>query len=98
MTAGEDRVDVDPAVVEVLRHARAQVATWQDIADTARAQLEAQLGGHDTGVVDGQVAGRWAHVKTSRLDGTLVKALHPEVYADCQTVSTSRRFTLVDPS
>lgn len=93
----DDAVEVDGELVTILRNAKAQAGKWQEIADTARRQLEQTLGEHDTGTVDGTPVVRWTHVKSNRLDVALVKASYPEVYATCQTVSTSRRFTLVDP-
>lgn len=93
-----DAVEVPAELVEALRNARAQEAQWAEIAGTLRSKLEELIGEHETATVNGQPAIRWTRVKSTRLNQTLLKSLHPDAYAECQTVSTSRRFTLVDPA
>lgn len=95
MTSIGDSVEVDADALHRYRQAREQIATWTEIADQARARLEQQLGERQTGTVDGLPVIRWARVKSTRLDQTLVKSLHPGVHAECQTTSESRRFTVV---
>lgn len=96
MTAPANAVEIPAPLVNELRHARAQIAKWQEIADAYRSTIEQLMGQHDTATVDGQPVVHWTHVKSTRLDQSLLKSLHPEVFAECQSATTSRRFALAD--
>ena len=88
-----------------LTHLAALVAAYNDTDEQVkelearkkeiRAVIEEALGDKETGTVNGAPVVRWTYVKTSRLDQTLLKELHPRAYAECQTVTTARRFTPV---
>lgn len=84
--------------VDAYNQARAEVTRWTALADQARRVLESALGDTQVGTIAGQPRIRWTTVTTSRLDTKLVKDKAPDVYALCQTVTTSRRFTVVEPT
>lgn len=84
-------------MIELYREAGSKIAEWTEIRDKVRAAIEQRMGEHETGTVAGQPVVRWVHVTSNRVDTTLLKANHPDVYRACVTPQTSRRFTVVQP-
>lgn len=82
--------------VDLMRHARAKKAEWTEVEKAAKAAIDEGLAGDDEGAVDGVVVIKRTRIKSNRLDQKLLKSLHPEVAAECMSVSESTRIDLVD--
>lgn len=80
------------AMVDLYREAQARIKEWEEIAKKARTSIEERMGESEVGTIDGKPAIRWVYINSTRLDQTLLKGQHPDVYQACQTTSTSRRF------
>ncbi len=78
--------------------ARIMVAEWEQAATELRGIIETALGENEIGTIDDVPVVKWTERKSNRLDTTLVKDLHPKVWAECQTTSTARHFTPVRPA
>ncbi|QFG09443.1 hypothetical protein I5H08_gp044 [Mycobacterium phage Yuna] len=82
--------------VELLRYARAEKAKWAEVEKAAKSAIDEALGADDEGKVDGLVVVTRSRIKTSRLDGKLVKSLYPAVAAECMNTSESTRIDVAD--
>ena len=93
-------VDLDPtasAFLTAFIEARAKIKEWQEKADIAQEQVKAALGDSEIGLVNGREAVRWTSVETHRIDTNLIRELlPPEMVEKLETVTVSRRFTIVD--
>ena len=93
-------VDLDPtasAFLTAFIEARAKIKEWQEKADIAQEQVKAALGDSEIGLVNGREAVRWTSVETHRIDTKLIRELlPPEMVEKLETVTVSRRFTIVD--
>jgi predicted phage-related endonuclease len=78
--------------------ARVMVAEWEQSANQLRGIIETALGELEVGTIDDVPVVRWTTRKSNRLDATLVKEHHPDVWAQCQTTSSARYFTPVRPA
>jgi predicted phage-related endonuclease len=83
--------------VTFYRETQAQIKELQEKADYARANIEQALGTCEVGTFQNRPIVRWTTVNSSRLDVNKVKeALSPELVEQFSTVTTSRRFVLVN--
>jgi predicted phage-related endonuclease len=93
-------VDLDPtasAFLTAFIEARAKIKEWQEKADIAQEQVKAALGDSEIGLVNGREAVRWTSVETHRIDTKRIRELLPaEMVEKLETVTISRRFTIVD--
>jgi predicted phage-related endonuclease len=81
--------------VETYHQAGAQIAKLEELRGVARQHIEAALGDHEVGTVNGRPVVRWTVVTSRRLDQKKLKADHPDLAEALTVPSTSRRFTLV---
>jgi predicted phage-related endonuclease len=93
-------VDLDSAssaFLEAYIEAKAKVKEWSERADIARQQVEAALGEHEVGLVNGREAVRWTTVKSTRIDTKRAREiLLPDLVKLIEVESVSRRFSIVD--
>jgi len=93
-------VDLDPTASAFLAayiEAKAKVKEWSEKADIARQQVEAALGDHEIGLVNGREAVRWTTVRSTRIDTKRAREiLLPELLAILETEQVTRRFSIVD--
>jgi predicted phage-related endonuclease len=93
-------VDFDDAVGQWLRQykeAQDEVKKWQEVADIARSHLEAAMGEAEVAMFQNRPVIRWTYVESKRFDTKRAREiLPPQVIEALETVSTSRRFTIVE--
>ena len=93
-------VDFDDGVGQWLRQyreAQAEVKKWQEIADIARSHLEAAMGDAELAMYQNRPVIRWTRVESKRFDTKRAREILPEqVIEALETVSISRRFTIVE--
>lgn len=93
----EQSIDDLATWLDAYRHADTQIKQWTETKNDIRARITTALGEAETGTIAGRPAVRWTKVESSRLDVKKAKELLPaQVIAAITTVSTSRRFTLVE--
>jgi predicted phage-related endonuclease len=95
-----EMVDLDPAASAFLSayiEAKAKVKEWTEKADIAAEQVKSALGDAEIGLVNGKEAVRWTSVESRRLDTKKIREMFPaEMVEKLETVSITRRFTIVD--
>jgi predicted phage-related endonuclease len=93
-------VDFDDAVGQWLRQykeAQDEVKKWQEVADIARSNLESAMGEAETAMYQNRPVVRWTYVESKRFDTKRAREiLPPQVIEVLETISTSRRFTIVE--
>ena len=91
-----DTVPIDnlKAQLAILRHCKEKRAELADMEANARAAIETALGEAENGTIDGHIAVTYKTVKRTAIDQKLLKQRHPDIAAECLTVSESRRFEL----
>jgi predicted phage-related endonuclease len=93
-------VDFDDAVGQWLRQykeAQDEVKKWQEVADIARSHLESAMGEAETAMYQNRPVIRWTYVESRRFDTKRAREiLPPQVIEVLETISTSRRFTIVE--
>jgi predicted phage-related endonuclease len=85
------------AQVELLRWAKERKAELKVIEDNARDAVEAALGDHDVGSLDGEPVVMWRFTKRTALDQKLLKELFPDVFEECKRTTEVRRFEVLEP-
>jgi predicted phage-related endonuclease len=94
-------VDFDEGIAQWLqqyRHAKEEIARWEEIADIARSHVENAMGDSETALYENKPVVRWTRVESRRFDTKKAREILPQQVIDVlEIVSTSRRFTLVDP-
>jgi predicted phage-related endonuclease len=94
-------VDFDEGIAQWLqqyRHAKEEIARWEEIADIARSHIENAMGDAETALYENKPVVRWTRVESRRFDTKKAREILPQQVIDVlEIVSTSRRFTLVDP-
>ena len=94
-------VDFDEGIAQWLqqyRHAKEEIARWEEIADIARSHIENAMGEAETALYENKPVVRWTRVESRRFDTKKARDILPQQVIDVlEIVSTSRRFTLVDP-
>jgi len=93
-------VDFDDGIAQWLqqyKHAKEEIARWEEIADIARSHLENAMGDAETALYENKPVVRWTHVESRRFDTKKAREILPQHVIDVlEVVSMSRRFTLVD--
>jgi predicted phage-related endonuclease len=93
-------VDFDDGVGQWLRQykaAQAEAKKWTEIADVARSHLEAAMGDAELAMYQNRPVIRWTKVESTRFDTKRAREiLPPQVIEALETVSVSRRFTIVE--
>jgi predicted phage-related endonuclease len=93
-------VDFDDGVGQWLRQykaAQAEAKKWGEIADVARSHLEAAMGDAELAMYQNRPVIRWTKVESKRFDTKRAREILPEqVIEALETVSISRRFTIVE--
>ena len=96
----ENMVDLDQTAAAFLSgyiEAKAKVKEWAEKADLMAEQVKAALGQSEVGLVNGREAVRWSTVESRRVDVKKLREVLPEeVIAKLETVTVSRRFTIVE--
>ncbi len=90
-------VELDPQLalkVEALIDINLQIKELQTRKAVLTDLIQNHMGPAVLATVNGHTRVRWTPVVTKRLDQTAVKKRHPDVYADCTVLTTTRRFTL----
>lgn len=94
-------VDFDEGIAQWLqqyKHAKEEIARWEEIADIARSHIENAMGDAETALYENKPVVRWTRVESRRFDTKKAREILPQQVIDVlEIVSTSRRFTLVDP-
>jgi predicted phage-related endonuclease len=92
-------IDFDPAVarwVDEYKRLKLEAAQIAEQIDIARSHIEAALGSHEIGTVNGQPVVRWAVVESERIDVKKLREILPQQALDVVTKrSLSRRFTVL---
>jgi predicted phage-related endonuclease len=93
-------VDFDDGIGQWLRQykeAQAEAKKWGEIADIARSHLEAAMGDAELAMYQNRPVIRWTRVESKRFDTKRAREILPEQVIDAlETVSISRRFTIVE--
>lgn len=94
-----DGVPLDGGLIEQYRRLSAQLDEISMARDQIRARIEATLGDHETGLVNGKPAVSFAWTRPAeRIDSRRLRAEQPELWAAyAVTGAPSRRFRLLDP-
>ena len=92
--------DLDPvasAFLDAYIEAKAKIKEWQEKADIAAEQVKAAMGDAEIGLVNGREAVRWTSYETRRIDTKKIRELlTPEQAAGLETVTITRRFSIVE--
>lgn len=80
------------AHVEILQYVEKQKAKLKELEGQARTIVEQKMGGHDTGILDGEVVITWSHYKENRIDSKALREAHPELAASYTNANARRRF------
>ena len=93
-------VDLDPVASAMLAayiEAKAKAKEWNEKADIYAEQVKAALGDAEIGLVNGRESVRWTTVETHRIDTKRIRELlPPEMVEKLETVTISKRFSIVD--
>lgn len=93
-------VDFDDGIAQWLqqyKHAKEEIARWEEIADIARSHLENAMGDAETALYENKPVVRWTRVESRRFDTKKAREILPQQVIDVlEIVSMSRRFTIVD--
>jgi len=84
--------------IDVLRYAIAEKTRIESVIAQARGKLEDALGEAEVGTVDGAPVVKWTYVTSSRFDQKKARDFLGDTADDFMTQTTTRRFTLTDPS
>ncbi|MCS7484683.1 hypothetical protein ACFFQW_49170 [Umezawaea endophytica] len=82
--------------VELLRVVDAQLDTLKNVKADLQRKIKSRLGLAEVGLVDGRPAVTWRRTLRVALSQKLIKALHPEVLADCEEITEVRTFRLTE--
>lgn len=93
-------VDFDDGIAQWLqqyRHAKEEIAKWEEVADIARSHVENAMGSAEVALYQNQPVVRWTHVESRRFDTKKAREILPQQVIDVlEVVSSSRRFVIVD--
>ena len=88
--------------LEVLRAARRQLAYYKQLADEARAEIEAErlvmttVYDFEALSIDGEPVVTYKQIKSHRLDTAALKKALPDVVAHYSKTTESRRFVVIE--
>jgi len=92
-------IDFDAEVarwVAEYKRLKLEAAQIAEQVDIARSHIEAALGSHEIGTVNGQPVVRWSTVESERIDVKKLREILPPQALDVVTKrSVSRRFTIL---
>jgi len=94
-TNGAVQLDELKAQYAILEYCRGKRAELDEMAENARAAIEAALGDNEEGTIDGRVAVRWKRFTRRSLDIKALKDAEPDTYESYTKISETRRFELV---
>jgi len=93
-------VDLDPVASAMLAayiEAKTKAKEWNEKADIYAEQVKAAMGDAEIGLVNGRESVRWTTVETHRIDTKKIRELlPPEMVEKLETVTISKRFSIVD--
>jgi predicted phage-related endonuclease len=93
-------VDFDEGIAQWLqqyKHARDEIARWEEVADIARSHVESAMGEAETALYQNKPVVRWTRVESRRFDTKKAREILPSQVIDLlEVISTSRRFVIVD--
>ena len=92
MTDDAISIDAMKANLAILRHCKEKKAELDELEQNAKAAIQAALGDHEIGLIDGQPAVTWKYVRRNAIDQKALKQRYPEIAAEVMAVSESRRF------
>jgi len=85
------------AWLEQYKSAVAKIKELQEVADVARAHIEAALGDNQMGMFLNRPVVRWSFVESTRFDTKRAREILPaQVIEALEVKSTSRRFSIVN--
>ena len=84
--------------INVLRVAMTEKARAETVIAQARGKIEDALGDAEVGTVAGVPVVKWTTVTSSRFDQKAAREFLGDAAASFMTETTTRRFTLADPS
>ena len=82
--------------VELLHLLEAQLDALQSAKAVLQRKIKSRLGLAEVGLIAGRPAVTWRRTLRVALSQKLIKALHPEVLADCEEITEVRRFLLTE--
>ncbi|WP_129692340.1 YqaJ viral recombinase family protein [Gottfriedia acidiceleris] len=80
-------------IIEKLNEAKEYEATWKETKTNYENQLKEALKDNEAGVTEKHLI-TWKTVISNRIDTTLLKENHPDIYKEVCKVSASRRFSV----
>jgi predicted phage-related endonuclease len=93
-------VDFDASTaawLEQYKNAVAKIKELQEVAEVARAHIEAALGDNQMGMFLNRPVVRWSFVESTRFDTKRAREILPaQVIEALEVKSTSRRFSIVN--
>ena len=93
-------VDFDEGIAQWLqqyKHAKEEIARWEEIADIARSHIENAMGDAETALYQNTPVVKWTHVESRRFDTKKAREILPQQVIDVlEVVSNSRRFVILD--
>ena len=93
-------VDFDEGIAQWLqqfKHAKEEIARWEEVADIARSHVESAMGEAETALYQNKPVVRWTRVESRRFDTKKAREILPDQVINLlEVVSTSRRFVIVD--
>ena len=99
LEVNQTEIDFDPAVahwVAEYRRLKLQASQIAEQLDVARSHIEAALGDHEIGTVNGAPVVRYAVIESERIDTKKLREVLPPQVLELVTVkSQSRRFTVL---
>jgi predicted phage-related endonuclease len=81
--------------IETLRFVKAKMAALKELEKQARAAVEAAMGEHEVGVLDGEPAVQWPHFKEQRFDQSAFGDEYPDLLEQYKTAREKRRFEVL---
>lgn len=90
-------VDLDETTARWLDYIRTcdqQIKELEESKKRARQHVEAALGEHEVGLVDGKPAVHWTIVTTSRFQQSKFREQHADLYEQFTAPQVTRRFTI----
>ncbi|WNV82241.1 hypothetical protein [Umezawaea sp. Da 62-37] len=82
--------------VELLHLVDAQLDALKSVKTVLQRKIKSRLGLAEVGLVAGRPAVTWRRTLRVALSQKLIKALHPEVLADCEEITEVRTFLLTE--
>lgn len=81
--------------VDLLRWCKKQRALVKEVEEKARAAVEATMGSHEVGLLDGEPAIQWPHYKERRFDQSAFGEEYPDLLEQYRATKEKRRFEVL---